>query len=96
MRFNNKRGALAAALLLLGASATASADDDLVIRKQGSMEAGGKVVVCDTIDSANNGERHFGGKTVVDNVYSTYQYPANQRYKYPILFNSGGGHTARF
>ncbi len=32
---------------------------------------------------------------VVDNVYATYQYPADQRYPYPVLFNSGGGHTAR-
>jgi pimeloyl-ACP methyl ester carboxylesterase len=91
-----KAAATVATMFALGAAMTAHADDDLVIRKQGSMEAGGKVVVCDTIDSANNGERHFGGKTVVDNVYATYQYPANQRYAYPILFNSGGGHTARF
>jgi len=32
---------------------------------------------------------------VVDNVYATYPYPADQRYPYPVLFNSGGGHTAR-
>jgi pimeloyl-ACP methyl ester carboxylesterase len=32
---------------------------------------------------------------VVDNVYATFQYPAERRYPYPILFNSGGGHTAR-
>jgi pimeloyl-ACP methyl ester carboxylesterase len=32
---------------------------------------------------------------VVDNVYATYQYPADQRHPHPILFTSGGGHTAR-
>ena len=92
--------AIAAATLLLtaGSALQAQADDaPLQIQKQGSMEAGGKVVVCDTIDGGDaKSARHFGGHTVVDNVYSTYQYPANQRYKYPILFNSGGGHTARF
>jgi pimeloyl-ACP methyl ester carboxylesterase len=88
-------GAVAVATLF--ASVAAMADDDLLIRKMGSMEAGGKVVVCDTIDGgSSNTDRHFGGQTVVDNVYSTYLYPANQRYAYPILFNSGGGHTGRF
>lgn len=75
---------------------TAHAEDDLVIRRQGSMEAGGRAVVCDTIDSAGNTGRHFGGHTIVDGIYASYQYPANQRYAYPILFNHGGGHTGRF
>jgi hypothetical protein len=84
------------AALTFVAVLTAHAEDDLVIRRQGSIEAGGSIVVCNTIDSDNsNTERFFGGKTVVDNIYATYQYPANQRYPYPILFNSGGGHTAR-
>jgi pimeloyl-ACP methyl ester carboxylesterase len=74
---------------------TVYAEDDLVIRRQGSMEAGGRIVVCDTVDSAGN-PRHFAGQTVVDSIYATYQYPANQRYEYPILFNHGGGHTGRF
>lgn len=84
------------AALTFVAVLTAHAEEDLVIRRQGSLEAGGRIVVCNTIDSDNsNGERFFGGNTVVDNIYATYQYPANQRYQYPILFNSGGGHTAR-
>jgi pimeloyl-ACP methyl ester carboxylesterase len=74
----------------------AHANEDLVIRRQGSMEAGGRVVSCDTIDSVGNTSRHFGGHTVVDGIYTTYQYPANQSYEYPILFNHGGGHTGRF
>jgi hypothetical protein len=32
---------------------------------------------------------------VIDQVYASFQYPADHRYPYPILFNSGGGHTAR-
>jgi pimeloyl-ACP methyl ester carboxylesterase len=68
----------------------------LRIAKQGSMEAGGKVIDCATNDGGDpNSTRWPSGHVVVDNVYATYQYPADQRYPYPILFNSGGGHTAR-
>ena len=42
-----------------------------------------------------NSTRWPSGHVVVDNVYATYQYPVGRRYPYPILFNSGGGHTAR-
>jgi pimeloyl-ACP methyl ester carboxylesterase len=89
--------------ILLTVSAAAGAADvvsgpgPLMIAKQGSMEAGGRVINCTTNDGGDpNSERWPSGQTVVDNIYSTYQYPYNQRYKYPILFNSGGGHTARF
>ncbi|HEY4317862.1 MAG TPA: hypothetical protein VGN04_09685 [Herbaspirillum sp.] len=69
----------------------------LMVAKQGSMEAGGRVINCTTNDGGDaNSERWPSGQVVVDNVYSTYQYPYHQRYAYPILFNSGGGHTARF
>ena len=51
---------------------------------------------CATNDGGDpNSTRWPSGHVVVDNVYATYQYPADQRYPYPILFNSGGGHTAR-
>jgi pimeloyl-ACP methyl ester carboxylesterase len=69
----------------------------LRIAKQGSMEAGGRVIDCATNDGGDpNSTRWPAGHVTVDNVYATYQYPADQRYPYPILFNSGGGHTARF
>jgi pimeloyl-ACP methyl ester carboxylesterase len=68
----------------------------LRIARQGSMEAGGKTIDCATNDGGDpNSTRWPAGHVVVDNVYATYQYPADQRYPYPILFNSGGGHTAR-
>jgi pimeloyl-ACP methyl ester carboxylesterase len=72
------------------------AEAPLRILKQGSMEAGGRTIDCPTNDGGDpNSARWPSGHVVVDNVYATYQYPADQRYPYPILFNSGGGHTAR-
>jgi hypothetical protein len=68
----------------------------LRIAKQGSMEAGGKTIYCATNDGGDpDSKRWPSGHVVVDNVYATYQYPADQRYPYAVLFNSGGGHTAR-
>jgi pimeloyl-ACP methyl ester carboxylesterase len=85
--------ALATGLMLSAASASAQ---ELRIARQGSMEAGGKTIECATNDGGDaNSQRWPAGHVVVDNVYATYQYPSEQRYPYPILFNSGGGHTAR-
>src|SRR5437660_12500874 len=88
-----------AALAITGALAPAIAKADDPIRriaKQGSMEAGGRTINCTTNDGGDaNSTRWPSGHVVVDNVYATYQYPADRRYPYPILFNSGGGHTAR-
>jgi pimeloyl-ACP methyl ester carboxylesterase len=82
-------------LLLKSLSARAE-EPVLRIAKQGSVEAGGKFINCPTNDGSDpNSTRWPSGHVVVDNVYATYQYPAEQRYPYPILFNSGGGHTAR-
>ena len=89
----------AAALCTLMSSvsfAALAADPVLRIAKQGSMEAGGTTINCATNDGGDpKSTRWPPGHVVVDNVYATYQYPADQRYPYPILFNSGGGHTAR-
>src|SRR3954464_14519276 len=83
-----------AAVALIGA--VAQAEPPLHIAKQGSMEAGGNVIDCRTNDGGDaNSRRWPPGHVVVNNVYATYQYPAEQKYPYPILFNSGGGHTAR-
>jgi pimeloyl-ACP methyl ester carboxylesterase len=68
----------------------------LQIARQGSIEAGGRLINCPTNDGGNpKSTRWPPGHVVVDNVYATYQYPADQRYPHPILFNPGGGHTAR-
>ncbi len=86
---------LCATTVFVTASA-ALAQAPLHIARQGSMEAGGRVIHCATNDGGNpNSQRWPPGRVVVDNVYATYQYPADQKYPYPIIFNSGGGHTAR-
>ena len=79
------------------ASLVAHADEPVLrIAKQGSMEAGGRMINCATNDGGDpKSTRWPAGHVVVDNVYATYQYPADMRYPHPILFNSGGGHTAR-
>jgi pimeloyl-ACP methyl ester carboxylesterase len=88
--------ACAAAGLVLAPAVARGDEPVLRIAKQGSMEAGGTTVDCATNDGGDpNSTRWPRGHVVVDNVYATYQYPADRRYPYPILFNSGGGHTAR-
>jgi pimeloyl-ACP methyl ester carboxylesterase len=87
-------------MVALGAIAplTMARADEPVLRitKQGSMEAGGRMINCATNDGGDaKSTRWPAGHVVVDNVYATYQYPADMRYPHPILFNSGGGHTAR-
>jgi hypothetical protein len=86
---------IAAAMLVLLLQA-AHAQSPLHIARQGSLEAGGRVIACATNDGADpNSKRWPPGHVVVDNIYATYQYPVEQKSPYPILFNSGGSHTAR-
>src|SRR6476659_9419497 len=87
--------ATAAALVLQ--TLIASAEEPVLrIAKQGSMEAGGKTINCVTNDGGDaNSMRWPSGHVVIDQVYASFQYPADHRYPYPILFNSGGGHSAR-
>ena len=88
-------GFAATAMLVLAIRA-ATAEPPIRIARQGSLEAGGRVIACATNDGGDlNSRRWPPGHVVVDNVYATYQYPAEQKYAYPILFNPGGGHTAR-
>jgi pimeloyl-ACP methyl ester carboxylesterase len=85
-----------AVALVLGPLAARAEEPVLRIAKQGSMEAGGRTIDCPTNDGGDpTSTRWPAGQVLVDNVYATYQYPAEQRYPYPILFNPGGGHTAR-
>jgi pimeloyl-ACP methyl ester carboxylesterase len=85
-----------AAAMLAFAGAAARADEPLLIAKQGSLEAGGEMVFCATNDGGDpNSTRWPKGRVFVNHVYATYQYPAEQKYRYPILLNPGGGHTAR-
>jgi pimeloyl-ACP methyl ester carboxylesterase len=85
-----------AAMLLVAGTTTGWADPPLQIARQGSLEAGGQMIDCATNDGGDaHSTRWPPGHVVVDNLYATYQYPAAQKYRYPILFNPGGGHTAR-
>jgi pimeloyl-ACP methyl ester carboxylesterase len=87
---------LDAALGLGCLSIQAALAEPLSIARQGSLEAGGRVVECLTNDGGDpNSKRWPPGHVVIDNVYASYQYPVDQKYPYPIVFNSGGGHTAR-
>jgi len=95
-----RKSSAAVVMVALGAMAplmTAQADEPVLrIAKQGSMEAGGRMINCATNDGGDaKSTRWPAGHVVVDNVYATYQYPAEMRHPHPILFNSGGGHTAR-
>jgi pimeloyl-ACP methyl ester carboxylesterase len=78
------------------ASTVAAAQAPLNIARQGSLEAGGETVFCATNDGGDpNSTRWPQGRVVINHVYASYQYPVDQKFKYPILFNPGGGHTAR-
>ena len=74
-----------------------TAEEELLsIARQGSLEAGGEIIDCRTTDGGSlNPARQFPGKLTINHVYATYQYPAKLTYKYPILFNPGGGHSSR-
>jgi pimeloyl-ACP methyl ester carboxylesterase len=98
-----RQSTAAVVMVALGAIApliahlTAHAEEPVLrIAKQGSMEAGGRMINCATNDGGDpKSTRWPAGHVMVDNVYATYQYPAELRHPHPILFNSGGGHTAR-
>ena len=88
--------ALGAIAPLIAQLAAHAEEPVLRIAKQGSMEVGGRMINCATNDGGDpKSTRWPAGHVMVDNVYATYQYPAEMRHPHPILFNSGGGHTAR-
>ncbi len=89
-------GRILVAAIVVVASTAAIADGPLHIQRQGSIEAGGELVFCPTNDGGDpKSTRWPPGHVVINHVYATYQYPVDQKYRYPILFNPGGGHTAR-
>src|SRR5262245_57025292 len=84
------------AVVFVAGMTAAAGQEPLRIAKQGSIEAGGEIVHCATTDGGSlKPARQVAGKVRVSHVYATYQYPAKLTYKYPILLNPGGGHTAR-
>jgi pimeloyl-ACP methyl ester carboxylesterase len=68
----------------------------LTIARQGSLEIGGQLVHCAENDGADpDNPRYPPGHVAIGHVHATYQYPADQRYAYPVLLHPGGGHSAR-
>ena len=60
------------------------------------VDAGGSFVHCDVNDGGDPGSwRWPDGHVHVNHVHAQYQYPAEQTFPWPVLFNPGGGHTAR-
>ncbi len=75
---------------------SALAQEPLRTARQGSIEAGGELAHCATNDGGDARSERWGpGKNRINHVYATFQYPAGTKYGYPVLFNPGGGHTAR-
>jgi pimeloyl-ACP methyl ester carboxylesterase len=71
-------------------------DHELRIARQGSLEAGGRVVYAATNDGDDpTNWRWPAGHVHVDHVYASFQFPVDQRYPYPVVLNPGGGHSAR-
>jgi len=88
--------AMAVAGVFVAGVAGAMAQEPLRIAKQGSIEVGGEMVFCPTNDGGDpKSQRWPPGRVMINHVHATYQYPANQTYKYPILFNPAAGHSAR-
>ncbi len=68
----------------------------LVVARQGSIEAGGALAYRDCNDGGDpESTRWPPGHVHTGHVAATFQYPADLKYPFPILFNPGGGHTAR-
>jgi pimeloyl-ACP methyl ester carboxylesterase len=71
-------------------------DGPLLVRRQGSLEAGGRLVHCDMNDGGDRHSPRWGpGRVSVGHVHASFQYPLDQRYAHPIVLCPGGGHTAR-
>ena len=89
-------GSIFRAAVVIASCVPASAEP-LTIAKMGSLEAGGTVIDCQTVDGGDpNNPRQTPGRLLINHAYASYLYAQNQLYPYPILFNPGGGHTARF
>ena len=63
--------------------------------KAASKPAASSCIAPPTTAAMRKSERWPAGKIRINHVYATYQYPADRKYAYPVLFNPGGGHTAR-
>jgi len=68
----------------------------LHIARQGSLEAGGRLVHGPHNDGGDPASKRWpAGLVHVGQVHASYQYPVAQRCPYPVLLHPGGGHSAR-
>jgi pimeloyl-ACP methyl ester carboxylesterase len=95
---------LVAALSVTAASAHDNDNDrnkpkrePLVLQEQGTFYVGGNVeyrAPASTTDP--NDPRSQPGNWAFNQMFVEYQVPAKKKYKYPIVFLHGGGHTGQF
>jgi len=92
--------ALAGSLLFLASTTAATAADKKpfpVLQDLSTFYVGGTIEFSDCNDSAGcNIPRTGPGNISVDAMYVEKATPANQKYKYPIVFVHGGGHSGQF
>ena len=96
---------LAASTFVLGMTASVSAQNTppqannvLVLKKQGTFYVGGTIEFRSPNSSTTvTGDiRSLPGNIAVHQMYVEYQVPNVLKYKYPIVFMHGGGHTGEF
>jgi Alpha/beta hydrolase family len=96
---------LPAALLLLGMPGSvfaqntpSQANNPIVLKKQGTFYVGGTIEfrTPNSSTTVNGDPRSLPGNIAVHQMYVEYQVPNVLKYKYPIVFMHGGGHTGQF
>src|SRR4029078_6908502 len=87
-------------VLAMAASASAQntppqANNPLVLKKQGTFYVGGTIEFRSPNSSTTvtGDPRSLPGNIAVHQMYVEYQVPNVLKYKYPIVFMHGGGHT---
>jgi len=97
------RVAMAALVLLLTGTAGYADDarekkEPLTLIEQGTFYVGGSIEFRSPNSSitVTGDVRSLPGNIAVHQMYVEYQIPEKQKYRYPIVFMHGGGHTGEF
>ena len=78
-------------------SIVAADNAPLMLKAQGTFYVGGSIQFRDPNTSSTTPDpRSLPGNIAVDQMYVEYQIPVAAKYKYPIVFMHGGGHTGQF
>jgi len=100
-RFTSHSRAAAIALVFLMSGSAMQAQDKAPKRKpftlleQGSFYVGGSIQFRNPNSTTINDTRFTPGDISVDHMFVEYQIPEAQKYRYPIVFMHGGGHSAK-